>query len=108
MELVLDAVEHQRQADTLRPEYPLGVPSKFGVDGKAQHFPGNTIISYLSPLSDLYASMLGVLIGCLGPAYTSTSGPRSENRTMVSVTVNILKNIYLPLLRFHSHYFFIA
>ena len=58
MESVVDDVEHQRQADTLRPEYPRGVSSKFGVDGKVQHFPGNTIISHLSPSSDLYASML--------------------------------------------------
>ncbi|OCK92894.1 DUF1868-domain-containing protein [Cenococcum geophilum 1.58] len=58
MESVLDDVEHRRQANTLRPEYPRGVPSKFGVDGSVQHFPGNTIISHLSPSSDLYASML--------------------------------------------------
>lgn len=40
--------------------YPAGVPSKFDPDGNVQHFPGNTIVSHLSPSSALYASLLGL------------------------------------------------
>jgi hypothetical protein len=39
-------------------EFPNGVPLKFAPDGTIQHFPGNTIISHLSPSSPLYTSML--------------------------------------------------
>lgn len=44
------------------PKYPPGVPSKFDPDGNVQHFPGNTIISHLSPSSEpeLYNSMLAL------------------------------------------------
>ena len=41
-----------------RPQYPSGVPDRFDPDGNVQPYPGNTIISSLSPSSDLYASML--------------------------------------------------
>ncbi|KAK3329794.1 RNA ligase/cyclic nucleotide phosphodiesterase [Apodospora peruviana] len=41
-----------------RPEYPIGVPSKFDRDGNVQLFPGNTIVAHLSPSSELYQSML--------------------------------------------------
>jgi len=44
------------------PKYPSGVPTKFDPDGNVQHFPGNTIISHLSPSepgsSELYESLL--------------------------------------------------
>ncbi|KAJ9136547.1 DUF1868-domain-containing protein [Pleurostoma richardsiae] len=43
-----------------RPEYPIGVPSKFDPDGNIQDFPGNTILAHLSPSSPLYASMLSL------------------------------------------------
>jgi hypothetical protein len=67
------------------------------------------LVFELSFKDSALCAVFGVLIGCLGPAYTSTWGPRSGNRTMVSVTVNIQKKIDLPLSRFHSiHYFFIA
>ena len=67
------------------------------------------LVFELSFKDSALCAVFGVLIGCLGPAYTSTWGPRSGNRTMVSVTVNILKIIDLPLSRFRSlHYFFIA
>ncbi|KAJ7366618.1 RNA ligase/cyclic nucleotide phosphodiesterase [Mycena albidolilacea] len=44
------------------PKYPPGVPSKFDSDGNAQHFPGNTVVSHLSPSSEpeLYESMLAL------------------------------------------------
>jgi hypothetical protein len=42
------------------PKYPPGVPSKFSPDGKVQRYPGNTIISHLSPSSEpeLHKSMV--------------------------------------------------
>lgn len=39
-------------------KYPKGVPKKFSPEGTVQAFPGNTIVSHLSPDSPLYASML--------------------------------------------------
>ena len=42
------------------PKYPGGIPDKFDPDGKAQPFPGNTIVCHLSPSSPLYASLLGL------------------------------------------------
>jgi hypothetical protein len=47
-----------QRGTTSNPEYPLGVPSKFDQDGIVQSFPGNTIVSHLSPSSALYASLL--------------------------------------------------
>ncbi len=41
-----------------RPQYPIGVPSKFDPDGNVQRFPGNTIVAHLPADSRLYASML--------------------------------------------------
>jgi len=43
--------------DQPRPEYPLGVPSKFAPDGSVQPFPGNTIVCHVSPSSPLYESL---------------------------------------------------
>ena len=40
-----------------RPQYPSGIPGKFDPDGNVQPYPGNTIISHLSPSSDLHASV---------------------------------------------------
>lgn len=40
------------------PGYPIGVPSKFDLEGNVQPFSGNTILAHLSPDSELYASML--------------------------------------------------
>jgi hypothetical protein len=42
------------------PDYPIGVPSKFAPDGTVQPFPGNTIVSHLSPSSPFYASLLSL------------------------------------------------
>ncbi|KAJ7645580.1 RNA ligase/cyclic nucleotide phosphodiesterase [Mycena polygramma] len=46
----------------LGPKYPAGVPYKFDPDGNVQPFPGNTIVSHLSPSSEpeLYASLLAL------------------------------------------------
>ncbi|KAJ6584733.1 RNA ligase/cyclic nucleotide phosphodiesterase [Mycena capillaripes] len=48
--------------DSEGPKYPPGVPSKFDSDGNVQRFPGNTIVSHLSPTSEpeLYNSMLAL------------------------------------------------
>jgi len=40
--------------------YPAGVPSKFDPDGNVQRFPGNTIVSHLSPTSAMYTSLLAL------------------------------------------------
>ncbi|KAJ7263991.1 RNA ligase/cyclic nucleotide phosphodiesterase [Mycena haematopus] len=42
------------------PKYPPGVPSKFDADGNVQHYPGNTIISHLSPSTELHRSMIAL------------------------------------------------
>ncbi|OCL04412.1 DUF1868-domain-containing protein [Glonium stellatum] len=55
-----DSAGLQRQFGNSRPQYPLGVPGKFDINGKVQRFPGNTIISHLSPSSGLYASLLSL------------------------------------------------
>ncbi|KAF2478248.1 DUF1868-domain-containing protein [Lindgomyces ingoldianus] len=60
MESSSNQMEHQQNANVPQPRYPLGIPSKFDIDGKVQPFPGNTIISHLSPSSDLYASLLSL------------------------------------------------
>ncbi|KAJ6584739.1 RNA ligase/cyclic nucleotide phosphodiesterase [Mycena capillaripes] len=46
----------------LKTRYPSGVPYKFGPDGSVQHYPGNTIISHLSPSSEsgLHDSLLAL------------------------------------------------
>ncbi|KAK1827181.1 DUF1868-domain-containing protein [Podospora conica] len=41
-----------------RPDYPLGVPSKFDANGNVQPFPGNTIIAHLPHNSELFGSLL--------------------------------------------------
>jgi len=44
------------------PKYPPGVPHKFDADGNVQHYPGNTIISHLSPSvePELHQSMVAL------------------------------------------------
>ncbi|KAK3694339.1 RNA ligase/cyclic nucleotide phosphodiesterase [Podospora appendiculata] len=46
------------EGEALRPEYPIGVPSKFDPDGNVQRFPGNTIVAHLPLSSPIYASLL--------------------------------------------------
>ncbi|KAK3393492.1 RNA ligase/cyclic nucleotide phosphodiesterase [Podospora didyma] len=48
----------KQQWRAARPDYPIGVPSKFDPEGNVQPFPGNTIVAHLAPASPLYASML--------------------------------------------------
>ena len=57
MDSILNHTEQEQVGDS-RPPFPLGIPGKFDVDGKVQRYPGNTIISHLSPSSELYASLM--------------------------------------------------
>ncbi|ORX92000.1 RNA ligase/cyclic nucleotide phosphodiesterase [Clohesyomyces aquaticus] len=47
-------------SQTLKPKYPLGVPSKFSRQGKTQPFPGNTLICHLFPETPLYKALLSL------------------------------------------------
>lgn len=40
-------------ADTKRPLYPIGVPTKFSPDGEAQRYPGNTTVCHIASNSPL-------------------------------------------------------
>ncbi|KAK3335776.1 RNA ligase/cyclic nucleotide phosphodiesterase [Cercophora scortea] len=50
--------QQDREGEDVRPDYPIGVPSKFDPDGNIQRFPGNTIVAHLARTSPIYASLL--------------------------------------------------
>lgn len=44
----------------LRPQYPIGIPSKFSPDGVVQRYPGNTILCHIPAGSPLLTSLRAI------------------------------------------------